>query len=102
MAPCGPKSAAARSPGGLIQGDDGEWYAAPPPPPGTPQEGAEVYLRTGQVTPALTADFGLWLDLHGAGLDWRAYTGGRRIPRWRLRLDAEYRAVYHRIASERP
>ena len=101
MAQRGPKSPApARSPG-LVLGDDGEWYAAPPPPPGTPQEGAEVYLRTGQVTPALTADFVLWLDLHGAGLDWRAYTGARRIPAWRLRLDAEYRALYHRIASER-
>jgi hypothetical protein len=36
----------------------------------------------------------LWLDLHSQGLTWLAYTGGVRIPRWRLRLDSHYAGAF--------
>jgi hypothetical protein len=43
---------------------------------------------------ALGVDQHLWLDLHSQGLTWLAYTGGVRIPRWRLRLDSHYAGAF--------
>ena len=58
-------------------------------------------FRTGRVSPAVTEDFRLWLDLEAAGLDWRAYTGARRIPRWRLRVNGWYAGVRAAVLREK-
>lgn len=57
--------------------------------------------RLGTLSEALGDDQLLWLDLMAAGLDWRAYTGGVRIPRWRLRLNRHYAAQWQAGLAKR-
>lgn len=64
--------------------------AGPKSPDQSLADAVYATYATGHISSAVTDDFRLFLDLQAAGLDWRAYTGQPRIPRWRLRVNGWY------------